>query len=110
MKSEPADVSIDDLAKLPNQTVPWYGVRNYLARNFMREEMKLGDGVFFYHSSCPLPGIAGITKVTSAAYPDATQFLTPAIEVLRSGQSPGSAFLDLKRLPTHEQLICTSEY
>lgn len=75
MKSEPADVSIDDLGKLPNQTVPWYGVRNYLARNFMRDEMKLGDGVFFYHSSCPLPGIAGIAKVASAAYPDATQFL-----------------------------------
>ena len=74
MKSEPSDVSIDDLAKLSNQTVPWYGVRNYQARNFMRDDMKVGDGVLFYHSSCPEPGIAGLAKVSSAAYPDETQF------------------------------------
>ena len=75
MKSEPSDVSIDDLAKLSNQTVPWYGVRNYQARNFMRDDMKVGDGVLFYHSSCPEPGVAGLAKVSSAAYPDETQFL-----------------------------------
>ncbi len=74
MKSEPDDVSIDTLANLPGQTVPWYGVRNYLARNFMRDQMKVGDDVLFYHSSCPEPGIAGFAKVASAAYPDATQF------------------------------------
>ena len=74
MKSEPSDVSIDDLATLPNQTVAWYGVRNYLARNFMRDQMQVGDGVLFYHSNCKLPGIAGIAKVSSTAYPDATQF------------------------------------
>ena len=74
MKSEPADVSIDDLAKLSNQTVPWYGVRNYQARNFMRDDMKVGDGVLFYHSSCPEPGVAGLAKVSSVAYPDETQF------------------------------------
>ncbi len=74
MKSEPDDVSIDDLASKPKQTVPWYGVRNFQARNFMREQMRLGDGVLFYHSSCPEPGIAGIAEVASAAYPDATQF------------------------------------
>jgi predicted RNA-binding protein with PUA-like domain len=74
MKSEPDDVSIDDLASLPNKTVAWFGVRNYQARNFMRDEMKLGDTVFFYHSSCPEPGIAGIAKVSRLAYPDATQF------------------------------------
>jgi predicted RNA-binding protein with PUA-like domain len=74
MKSEPDDVSIDDLAAAPKQTVPWYGVRNYQARNFMRDEMKVGDGVLFYHSSCPEPGIAGLAEVVSAAYPDATQF------------------------------------
>ena len=51
MKSEPADVSIDDLASFPNQTVDWYGVRNYQARNFMRDQMKVGDGVLFYHSN-----------------------------------------------------------
>ena len=74
MKSEPSDVSIDDLAAMPDQTVAWYGVRNYQARNFMRDQMRVGDGVFFYHSSCPEPGIAGIAEVSSPAYPDATQF------------------------------------
>ena len=74
MKSEPGDVSIDDLAALPDQTVAWYGVRNYQARNFMRDQMKVGDGVLFYHSNCKEPGIAGIARVGSNAYPDATQF------------------------------------
>ena len=74
MKSEPSDVSIDDLAARPKQTVPWYGVRNYMARNFMRDGMGIGDGVLFYHSSCPEPGIAGLAQVASHAYPDATQF------------------------------------
>lgn len=74
MKSEPGDCSIDDLAKLPNQTVAWYGVRNYQARNFMRDQMQVGDGVLFYHSNCAEPGIAGIAQVSSTAYPDATQF------------------------------------
>lgn len=76
MKSEPDECSIDDLAAAPGQTVPWIGVRNYQARNFMRDAMQLGDGVLFYHSSCPQPGIAGIGKVSSAAYPDASQFDT----------------------------------
>ena len=74
MKSEPAEFSIDDLVKAPNQTVPWFGVRNYLARNFMRDQMQLGDEVLFYHSSCPEPGIAGLARVASAAYPDETQW------------------------------------
>ncbi len=74
MKSEPGDVSIDDLANFQNQTVAWYGVRNYQARNFMRDQMKVGDGVLFYHSNCKVPGIAGIAHVSSVAYPDATQF------------------------------------
>jgi predicted RNA-binding protein with PUA-like domain len=73
MKGEPDECSIDDLARLPFQTVPWTGVRNYQARNFMRE-MRLGDLAFFYHSSCPRPGIAGIVKISRLAYPDATQF------------------------------------
>ena len=75
MKSEPTDVSIDDLALLPDQTVDWYGVRNYQARNFMRDAMKIGDGVLFYHSNCPIPGIAGICEVSSLAYPDRLQFI-----------------------------------
>ncbi|WP_293933568.1 EVE domain-containing protein [Iodobacter sp.] len=76
MKSEPDEVSIDDLAACPEQTVGWYGVRNYQARNFMRDKMQLGDRVFFYHSSCKEPGIAGLAKVDSCAYPDPTQFDT----------------------------------
>jgi len=74
MKSEPDEFSIDDLASAPGKTTPWFGVRNYQARNFMRDHMKVGDGVLFYHSSCPEPGIAGIAKVASKAYPDASQF------------------------------------
>jgi predicted RNA-binding protein with PUA-like domain len=74
MKSEPSECSIDDVAAAPQKTVPWVGVRNYQARNFMRDEMRPGDGVLFYHSSCPEPGIAGIAEVASAAYLDATQF------------------------------------
>ena len=74
MKSEPSDCSIDDLANLPDQTVAWYGVRNYQARNFMRDQMRVGDGALFYHSNCKEPGIAGIIKIASTAYPDATQF------------------------------------
>jgi predicted RNA-binding protein with PUA-like domain len=74
MKSEPSECSIDDLVAAPRQTVPWIGVRNFQARNFMRDEMKVGDGVLFYHSSCPEPGVAGLAEVASTAYPDATQF------------------------------------
>lgn len=72
MKSEPKDYSIDDLKR--DSTTAWVGVRNYQARNFMRDEMKIGDTVFFYHSSCENVGIAGIGKVVSAPYPDETQF------------------------------------
>ena len=74
MKSEPDEVSIDDLAAAPGQTVPWFGVRNYQARNFMRDAMRVGDLAFFYHSGCREPGIAGIAQVCSEPYPDATQF------------------------------------
>lgn len=74
MKSEPSEVSIDDVLKMPKKRVPWFGVRNYQARNYMRDEMKVGDPVLFYHSSCEEPGIAGLAKVASAPYPDETQF------------------------------------
>lgn len=74
MKSEPDECSIDTALAASNKTVPWTGVRNYQARNYMRDLMKVGDGVLFYHSSCPEPGIAGIAEVASPAYPDATQF------------------------------------
>ncbi|MBU6467787.1 MAG: EVE domain-containing protein [Betaproteobacteria bacterium] len=84
MKSEPNEVSIDDVLAMPNQTVAWTGVRNYQARNFMMREMKLNDIVLFYHSSCPQPGIVGLAKVVSAAYPDETQF------------DPTSKYFDIK--------------
>ena len=74
MKSEPDEFSIDDLVTAKDQTTAWFGVRNYQARNFMRDEMRLGDRAFFYHSSCPEPGIAGIVEVSRLAYPDASQF------------------------------------
>ena len=87
MKSEPSECSIDDLAAAPAQTVPWVGVRNYQARNFMRDEMRGGDGVLFYHSSCPAPGIAGLAEVAGAAHADATQF------------DPNSHYFDPKSTP-----------
>ena len=76
MKSEPAECSIDDALAARDHTVPWVGVRNFQARNFMRDQMKIGDGVLFYHSSCAVPGIAGVAEVASAPYPDPTQFDT----------------------------------
>jgi predicted RNA-binding protein with PUA-like domain len=74
MKSEPDECSIDDVLAAPKRITPWSGVRNYQARNFMRDQMRVGDGVLFYHSSCAEPGIAGLAEVASPAYPDASQF------------------------------------
>ena len=74
MKSEPDECSIEDLARAPKKTTAWFGVRNYVARNFMRDSMRIGDGVLFYHSSCAIPGIAGLARVASKPYPDASQF------------------------------------
>jgi predicted RNA-binding protein with PUA-like domain len=74
MKSEPNECSIDNAMAAAKHTVPWTGVRNYQARNFMRDDMQPGDGVLFYHSSCPEPGIAGLAKVASSVRPDPTQF------------------------------------
>ena len=74
MKSEPDECSIDDVLAAPGRKTPWTGVRNYQARNFMRDAMRVGDGVLFYHSSCAEPGIAGLAEVASSAYPDPTQF------------------------------------
>lgn len=74
MKSEPAECSVEDALAAPDATVPWVGVRNYQARNFMRDTMRVDDGVLFYHSSCAEPGIVGIARVASTPYPDPTQF------------------------------------
>lgn len=73
-KTEPDAFSIDDLAAMPNQTEHWDGIRNYQARNFLRDEVKVGDKVFIYHSSCKLVGLAGFAEVVKEAYPDHTQF------------------------------------
>ena len=98
MKSEPDEFSIDDLAKAPKQTTPWFGVRNYTARNFMRDDMRLGDGVLFYHSSCPEPGIAGLAKVASASYPDDSQFdrKSPYYEPKATREAPRWMLVDVK--------------
>jgi len=74
MKSEPDECSIDDALAAPKRLTPWTGVRNYQARNTMRDLMRIGDGVLFYHSSCAEPGIAGLAQVASRAYVDPTQF------------------------------------
>jgi predicted RNA-binding protein with PUA-like domain len=74
LKSEPDSFSIDDLAARPKQTTAWDGVRNYQARNMLRESMKKGDTAFFYYSSCDVPGIAGIVRVVKEGYPDRTAF------------------------------------
>jgi predicted RNA-binding protein with PUA-like domain len=74
MKSEPDECSIDDALAAAKRITPWTGVRNYQARNYMRDQMRVGDGVLFYHSSCPEPGIAGLAEVASAPYVDPSQF------------------------------------
>ena len=110
MKSEPDECSIDDLARLPNQTVPWTGVRNYQARNFMRDAMRVGDGVLFYHSSCAQPGIAGLAEVASAPYPDPTQF-DPASryhDPKASPEAPRWWLVDV-RLVRKTRLLCLKE-
>jgi predicted RNA-binding protein with PUA-like domain len=98
MKSEPDEFSIDDLVRAPKKTVPWFGVRNYQARNFMRDAMRVGDGVLFYHSSCAVPGIAGLATVASAPYPDATQFdpKSPYFDPKATRAAPRWVLVDVK--------------
>ncbi len=98
MKSEPEECSIDDALAAPDATVPWTGVRNYQARNFMRDEMHIGDRVLFYHSSCAQPGIVGLATVTSATYPDPTQFdrSSPYFDAKSSPESPRWLAIDVR--------------
>jgi predicted RNA-binding protein with PUA-like domain len=100
MKSEPAEFSIDDLVQAPGQTTAWIGVRNYQARNFMRDDMRVGDRAFFHHSSCAEPGIAGIVEVSRAAYPDATQFdpKSPYYDVKATRAAPRWVHVDVHLL------------
>ena len=98
MKSEPTECSIDHLVAAPGQTVAWVGVRNYQARNFMRDAMQPGDGVLFYHSSCAQPGVAGLATVAGTAYPDATQFdpASPYFDPKASRDAPRWLHVDVR--------------
>jgi predicted RNA-binding protein with PUA-like domain len=100
MKSEPDECSIDDALAAPKATVPWTGVRNYQARNFMRDGMQVGDGVLFYHSSCPEPGIVGIARVASTTRPDPTQFdaKSPYFDAASKPDAPRWLLLDVQAL------------
>ena len=100
MKSEPGECSIDDALAAPQCTVPWTDVRNYQARNFMRDVMQVGDGVLFYHSSCPEPGIAGIARVASGTRPDPTQFdpKSPYFDAASKPGAPRWLLLDVQAL------------
>ena len=100
MKSEPQECSIDDALAAPGRTVPWTGVRNYQARNFMRDAMRVGDGVLFYHSSCPEPGIAGIARFASNSRTDPTQFdpASPYFDPQSSPDTPRWLLLDVQAL------------
>ncbi|HQR21573.1 MAG TPA: EVE domain-containing protein [Burkholderiaceae bacterium] len=98
MKSEPDECSIDDALAAPKRTVPWTGVRNYQARNFMRDEMRIGDGVLFYHSSCAEPGIAGLAEVASRPYADPTQFdrRSPYYDAASKREAPRWVLVDIR--------------
>lgn len=100
MKSEPEECSIDDALAAPGATVPWTGVRSYQARNFMRDAMQVGDGVLFYHSSCPEPGIVGIARVASGTRPDPTQFdpNSPYFDAASKPEQPRWLLLDVQAL------------
>ncbi len=100
MKSEPDEASIDDLAAAPRQTLPWTGVRNYQARNFMRDAMRPGDGVLFYHSSCAEPGIAGLARVVGGLAPDETQFdsASPYFDAKSTPEAPRWLLRDVQLL------------
>ncbi len=98
MKSEPSEVSIDDVLAMPKSIVAWFGVRNYQSRNFMRDQMQVGDPVLFYHSSCPEPGIAGLAEVASTSYPDDTQFdpKSPYFDPKSTREAPRWLLVDVR--------------
>jgi predicted RNA-binding protein with PUA-like domain len=100
MKSEPEECSIDDALAAPSATVPWTGVRNYQARNFMRDDMRVGDGVLFYHSSSKETGIAGIARVASGTRVDPTQFdpTSPYCDPKSTPDKPRWLLLDVQAL------------
>ena len=94
MKSEPSECSVQSVLAMPEHRVDWFGIRNYQARNFMRDEMSVGDEVLFYHSSCKEPGIAGLARVASEVHPDETQF------------DPTSEYYDPKSTRENPRWVC----
>lgn len=109
MKTEPDTFSIDDLKRKKHEA--WDGVRNYQARNFMRDEMRVGDGVFFYHSNCAEPGIAGLAEVATDAYPDPSQF-DPKSKYFDPGSSrdnPRWMLVDVKFVKKLKRVITLDE-
>ena len=109
MKSEPDEVSFDDVLRAPGKTVAWFGVRNYQARNFMRDGMQVGDGILFYHSSCAVPGVAGIAVVASTPYPDASQFdaASPYHDPKATPENPRWISVDVKAVAQGRYLPLT---
>lgn len=109
MKSEPNEYSIDDLKR--DKKAPWFGVRNYQARNFMRDSMQIGDEVLFYHSSCPEPGVAGLAQVLSNAYPDKTQFekKSPYFDPKATKEHPRWMLVDVKFVERFESVVTLAE-
>lgn len=108
MKSEPDEYSIDDLAR--DKQAPWFGVRNYQARNFMRDTMRVEDEVLFYHSSCPEPGVVGLARVASAPYPDETQFdqKSPYYDPKATKESPRWMLVGVKFVRKFQQTVSLS--
>lgn len=110
-KSEPSTFSIDDLKQRPNQTEQWDGVRNYQVRNFLRDEIHVGDQAFFYHSSCALPGIVGIIEITKAGYPDFTawDFQSKHFDPTSSDTKPRWFMVDVQFVQKFKRLISLDE-
>lgn len=110
VKSEPSECGIDDFAAAPSQAIPWDGVRNYQARNYLMQ-MAVGDEVFLYHSSCRNIGIAGILRVVRAAYPDPTQFVpeSPGYDPASSREAPRWQAVDLRLVRKLPRLIPLNE-
>ena len=111
MKSEPTAFGIDDLKNMPDQTEHWDGVRNYQARNMMRDQMKVGDQVFFYHSNCKVPGIVGIMEVVRESYPDHTAFdpQSKYFDPKSSPEKPRWFMVDIKYIRHSRRVIPLTE-
>lgn len=111
MKSEPSVFGIEDLIESPGQTTPWDGVRNYQARNWMRDAMRLGDQVFLYHSNCDTPGIVGIMEVVREGYPDVSAFdpQSPYFDPKSTPDSPRWYRVDVRHVRRLERLISLEE-